>query len=475
MKPAFRIEADGADITRQLADRLISIRITDEAGQTSDRLELAVDDRDQLLEVPRSGAWLKVYLGYDEGGKKPAYMGTFAVDEVDLSNGPRSMTVRATALETAPTMKEQRTQSWHNTTLQQVAQTIAQRNGLQLRISSGLGSRQIKHEDQTAESDIAFLTRLAKKLKLTAKPVDKVLWITERASNIPANGSSTPAAVPVVQGRDTLEWRATLKNRGAYSAVRARYLDKPTKKEKVVRVGSTSGNLQTYEEKELYKDQAEAQKAAQSRLQTLQSGEVSITFSMLGTPEITAEGMIKLEGFRKLVDGEWYLKTVTHTLDSQGYRTSVACGTKGDDNSSWTSGRGANDNASGKGGILARAADSSRGMSTRGGPDGGNQACVWAVNKVMRNAGLSVPWGNANSVPVAEAALKRSAIPLTAPEPGAIAIFNDSAGPAHIGIVTSGGNSIISNSSSRASFSWVASPSEYRSYYGGPIRYYRLR
>lgn len=478
-KPSFLVEADGVNITNQIADRLLSITVVDEAEQRSDRVEIALDDRDKLLEIPKSGTWLKVYLGYAEGGKLPVYMGIYAIDDLTLSNGPRSMVVRATALETAPPMKDSRTQSWHDTTLGDIAAAIASRSGLELRIVGDVGSIEIKHEDQTAESDIAFLTRLARKLKITAKPIDKALWITRRASDIPATpGVTLPQRI--VKGSDVLDWRATIKNRGAYSRVKARYFDQDEKKEKVLTVGSAEGNLQTFEEKQLYRNRDEAQRAADSRLQSLQSGEVGIDFTMPGDPEFSAEGQVTLQDFRALVDGTWYIRSVSHKLDGNGYRTTVACGTKGEENNDWSAGRGENDkrSASEKDNLLCKTAQQMRGFSTRGGPDGGRNACVWAVNRVFQKAGLSTPWGGSNYVPDAEAALRRSgAQQLSGPEPGAIAIFTDGGSPpqAHIGIVTCDGGRIISNSSSQASFSWVASPSEYRGSYSGPIRYYRVK
>ncbi|BAD78969.1 phage late control gene D protein GPD [Synechococcus elongatus PCC 6301] len=478
-KPAYLVEADGVNITKQIADRLLSLTVVDEAEQLSDRVEIVLDDRDKLLEIPKSGTWLKVYLGYAEGGKLPVYMGTYAVDDLTLSNGPRSMVVRATALETAPAMKDSRTQSWHDTTLGEIARTIASRSGLELRIVGDVGSIPIKHEDQTAESDIAFLTRLARRLKITAKPIDKALWITRRASDIPAT-PGVELAQRIVKGDEVSDWRATIKNRGAYSRVKARYFDQDEKKEKLLTVGPEDGNLQTFEEKQLYKTRDEAQRAADSRLQSLQSGEVTIDFSMEGDPEFTAEGQVTLQDFRALVDGTWYIRNVTHKFDGNGYRTTVTCGTKGEANNDWSAGRGENDkrSASEKGSLLCKTAQQLRGFSTQGGPDGGRNTCAWAVNRVFQKAGLTTPWGGSNYVPDAEAALRRSgAQQVSGPEPGAIAIFTDGGNPpqAHIGIVTCDGGRVISNSSSRPTRTRLASPSEYQGFYSGPIRYYRLK
>lgn len=467
-KPAFRIVADGEDITKLISDRLVSIRINDQAGQQSDSLEITLDDRDHLVPVPRSGAWLRVWLGYSDNGQLPVYMGAYAVDEVEVSMGPRSMVVKATAAQTAPELvKQQRTKSWHDTTLGAIAQQIGKQNALQVTIKGTLASVPIKHEDQTNESDQSFLTRLAEKYKATIKPADGKLVIVPRGGEF--GGTVT------VDVKEVTSWRATLKNRGAYGEVKAKYLNRTTNKEATVTSG-TKGNLPTFEDKQLYRSQAEAEKAAASKLQSLNSGEVSINLQMPGRPQVNAEGLVTLTNFREHVNGTWNIKTVTHDLSSSGYVTTIDCGTKGDENNSWASGAGANDGkpATGKAAALATAATEARGMSTAGGPGGGQNACVYAVNRVLRKAGLSSPWGQSNYMPDVKAALDRSATLLSGPATGAIAVMQDAAGPIHIGIVQADG-SIISNSSSNRSFSWVGTPSSYASYYGRSPVFYQLK
>lgn len=481
MKPAFRVVADGEDLTAQIADRLLSIRVTEHAGQQSDSLEIALDDREKKVPVPRSGAWLKVWIGYSDQGQLPVYMGSFSVDEVEVSMGPRSMVIKATAAQTAPLLvKEQRTQSWHAKSLQDIAGEIAKRNGLQLQVLPGAPNPTIKHEDQTNESDQSFLTRLAEKYKATVKPQDGKLVLSPR--------DTSPLKAVVIDVTETLNWRATLKNRGAYGAVKVKWMDRKSNTEKVLEIGQR-GPLPIYEEKQLFRNEAEAKKAAESRLQSLKAGEVRVNLDMIGRPNIRAIGSITLTNFRQYVDGDWQVNTVTHEITNSGFSTSVDCGTKGDEDSEWSeggggtrsggTGRGRNNGkpATEKARIVADAAASSRGMNTRGGPDGGNNACVYAVNKVLRKAGITPPWGNSNYVPDARAALARGAgTQLSGPEPGAIVILRDNGSPPypHIGIVQNDGQ-IISNSSSRGSFSWVASPSSYANYYGRTPEYWRLK
>jgi len=162
-----------------------------------------------------------------------------------------------------------------------------------------------------------------------------------------------------------------------------------------------------------------------------------------------------------------------------GYTTSLECGTKGEENTDWAGGAGANNSKapSEKARLLAGAVSKAQGMNTRGGPGAGENACDYAVNKVLRSSGITPPWGNSNYVPTARAALANGGgTLLSGPEPGAIAIMRDNGSPPypHIGIVQNNG-SIISNSSSKGSFSWVASPDGYTSYYGRTPEYWRLK
>lgn len=461
--PAFRIIADGNDVTDAIKDRLLSLRINDAAGQESDSLEISLDDRDSLLPLPRSGAWLRVWLGYSSGGKLPVYMGAYAVDEIELSMGPRSMVIKATAAQTAPELvKGQRTESWHDRTMADVVNKIAKRNGLTPVIKGGLGSVKIKHEDQTNESDQSFLTRLAKKYKATIKPADGKLIVTPR---------STGAGEFAITVDEVTDWRATLKNRGAYGAVKVKYLDRKLNKEKNETFGK-KGPLPVFEEKQLFRDQAEAKKAAESRLQSLKAGEVRVSLRLPGRPDLNADGLVTLKNFRPYVDGTWAIKQITHELTSSGYSTSIECGTAGEGDSNWVGGAAKNDSkpAAEKAKLTAKAAEAAKDMNTKGGPAAPENACVFAVNKVLQTAGISPPWGNLLSVPTALSTLAEGAGTLLKdPKAGAIAIMRDS-----IGIVQNDGT-IISNSATKGTFSKVTTPDGVTSQDGQAPAFYRIK
>lgn len=128
--------------------------------------------------------------------------------------------------------------------------------------------------------------------------------------------------------------------------------------------------------------------------------------------------------------------------------------------------------------LLGQTAEKMKGFSSAAGPDKGNNACVWAVNKVYAAAGIPTPWGSSNYVPEAEKKMIQKGyteVSESKRQSGDIYIAYDNKTPpqAHIGIVLSNGN-ILSNSSSGAKFSWESPPSEYTRRYGRAGKYYRM-
>ena len=61
MTPAFRIVADGADITVLINDRLLLLRTTYKPGMESDDFELRIDDRDSAVSLPSRGPALRCF------------------------------------------------------------------------------------------------------------------------------------------------------------------------------------------------------------------------------------------------------------------------------------------------------------------------------------------------------------------------------------------------------------------------------
>lgn len=126
-------------------------------------------------------------------------------------------------------------------------------------------------------------------------------------------------------------------------------------------------------------------------------------------------------------------------------------------------------------GNVAATAEQMLGFNTAGGPGDGNVACAWAVNQVLGAAGI--PPLDGDSVRSMEGALtsgRGTLVDQSSAKPGDIVIVTDGS-RAHTGICLNAGcTRVVSNSSSRKSFSWVSGPDFKPSYNAGVGRIYRL-
>lgn len=317
MQIAYKITADGANITALIADRLLLAEITDEAGVKSDRLTLTLDDRDQRLEFPEAGAKIEVSLGYV--GQALVRMGTYTVDEVEVSGPARELTIRATAADMTGAIKAPKERSWPGVTLGTLVRTIAADNKLQPAISADLAARQLGHVDQT-ESDMQLLQRICAEQGATCKVADGRLVVASHASGKAATGADiTPAAILVGQCES---WSAVVAGRNEYKAVRAYWQDV----KKANRTGVTAGSgAPMLTLKNTYTNADEAKRAAESKLKSLQRGAVKISISgLIGDPLMSAERTVSLVGFRQGVDSDnWVVNSVAHRFGPDGYTCGV--------------------------------------------------------------------------------------------------------------------------------------------------------
>jgi phage protein D len=161
--PAFSILMGGKALT-QLDPRIISLELTDNRGFEADELTIAIDDSDGLIELPPRGAELSVSLGWQ--GEPLVYKGVYTVDEVAHSGPPDRLEITARSADFRDEFNVKREVSWHDVTVERIVSAIARRYKLTPVISEQLMSAEIDHADQTQESDMSFLTRMADLLGL---------------------------------------------------------------------------------------------------------------------------------------------------------------------------------------------------------------------------------------------------------------------------------------------------------------------
>ncbi len=151
--------------------------------------------------MPAIGAVLVLHLGYRETGL--ILMGRFVVDAIACSVA--TLTIGAKAADMPGPFHTPVSRSWDRTTLGAIATTIAQTHGYQPKVQPALGALVIEHEDQTRESPMAFLTRLAARFDAVAKPVNGMLVLAPRGTAKTVTGLVLSEVV--LRPRDVTQWR----------------------------------------------------------------------------------------------------------------------------------------------------------------------------------------------------------------------------------------------------------------------------
>ena len=317
MTPAYKILAGQTDVTSAIRDRLLSLTLTDEAGYQSDSLEIRLDDRDGNISLPRRGVTLEVSLGYIETQLRT--MGRFIVDEVEVRGPPATLTARARSADLREELKSQRTRSWNNTTLAEVLAEVAADHGLALRMPPPPPTIHLPHLDQTNESDLNLLTRLARRWDYVFKLSGRRLVFVPASRGIAASGE--PVTSVEISRKQVKSYRAVLADRSRYQSVVAHWQDQEAGERKSERAGEGEP---VFVLRHTYPDAGQAKSAAQSRLAQLARGRSTARLTLAnGDPTPRAQSPVTLVGFRSGVDGNWVAKRVVHKLTSGGYDTVV--------------------------------------------------------------------------------------------------------------------------------------------------------
>jgi uncharacterized protein len=328
MQPAFRIFANQKDITTAVRDRLLEMTITDEAGIKSDQVKITLDDRRRLdgaiAELPRIGTTLAVALGY--AGTGLADMGTYLVDEIDIGHPSATLTVSAKAADMAGPFRSPKTRSWDETTLGVIVETIASEHGYTQKIDPELGGIAVPHLDQTEESDMALLTRMAGMHDAVAKPVAGHLVLAKQGAAKSATGKDLP--VLVLRTQELTSWNYTHSARkaggsgmDAVGGVKAYWWDADAGERKEVVAG-----VPPYEElRYIHATEADAQAAVLSKLNKGERGQNELSLTLPGDMRLAAECRLRLPDLRSGLPTDWRITKVEHKLSGGGYVCQVEC------------------------------------------------------------------------------------------------------------------------------------------------------
>ena len=312
MKPLIRIVAGGEDVTAPVSARLVDLRITDEAGIEADTLTLTLDDRDGQLIVPPHQSRVQVWLGI-LGGPRPVPltpMGSWQVDETELSGPTRLMRISATPADMSGPIRSPRTRAWEATTLGDIARSIAGAAGLTPVIAEDLASVVVPYVAQTAESDLHLLTRLVRRVAGIVKPADGRLVLARRGAAIAADGTELGAVALTAADTESWTWRAA--DRGTYASAEASWTELGAAAVNKVLVGEGDPRRVL---RHVYATEDEAARGAQAALEEGKRGAQTLTLRLAGfRPDAFAGARVTFADLRPETAGAWTVVSAVHEL-----------------------------------------------------------------------------------------------------------------------------------------------------------------
>ncbi|WP_150739860.1 phage late control D family protein [Pandoraea anapnoica] len=345
--PVYRISKDGKDITGAFTGRLVSLSLEENRGFEADQLDIELDDSDGTLELPSRGAKLAVAFGWKHEGLIDK--GKFTVDEITHTGPPDRIVIRARSADLRSGLTKKRESSYHNVSLLDLVNIIAQRHNLGAMIASALANQLLSHIDQTGESDASFLTRVAKMFDAIATVKADKLLFTKLGQSLTASGKPLSPLTITRQLGD--QHHFSVADRESYDSVVAYFQDtraakkgqvvvtaiaegstststgapKPTKKNRKTKkktplapVVEPTGN--TKELRHTYASKTNALRAARAEWQRIQRGVATFSMTLArGNAKLFPEVPVSVRGFKPQIDNtDWLLAKTRHILDSNG-------------------------------------------------------------------------------------------------------------------------------------------------------------
>ena len=314
----------------------------DDAGEHSSSLEVQLADPDGRLALPVKGAILNLSLG---SPGKLVSKGAFIIDGFRLEGPPDIVIFNAMAapFDSAGSLKpfqSRKSRSFSGMTLGEIVSQIAGEVGLTPAVDPAMASISIPHIDQTSESSMNLLTRLARIYGALFKPTHGRLCFVSWGTGINAQGKDVGGLT--IDRTACKNYAMKITQRGNFDKVRTRshdvttgstFLSETTKGGTSTTVISPQDDTPsedesddaTYEHPHDYPDQDTAVAASKSIRNRVVNGSRSISVTILGNAKIVAGGMMNLTGFKKVeMNGQWWISRVEHEFGKEGFVTTIS-------------------------------------------------------------------------------------------------------------------------------------------------------
>ncbi len=310
MTPTFRVLANNKDVTHKINLNSSRIEFRDEEGEVSDEITLEFVGE---FRKPKYEDELKLWLGTKEEGL--FYCGLFLVQRSRYKTSDKTVIeVVATAANFSNNLKVKRNKTYENLSIKNITSIIAKRHELELK--SDFDDIFVEHLEQTNESDISFLKRIANDYNAIFSIKNNTLTFLKKIKEN-KKSNELPRYELIVDEQTYVDIEST--NKKSYNSCKAIWRDTKDNTEKSVTVGDGEPVKII---KNSFENLADAKVKAEAALQRANSKTKVGSISCVGFP-IYAGGILNLSGTIE-DDGEYHIKNVSHTLDDNGWNIRIS-------------------------------------------------------------------------------------------------------------------------------------------------------
>lgn len=311
---------NGAAVTARLLGQATAFTYTDPASGEADSLDISIHDRDGLW----TGPWLPVegdtleasirVTDWDrEGDHRVLRCGSFILDDFSFSGWPIAGSIAAVSVPADSHFREtERSKTWEDVTLQEMAQEIAGRAGISLAWDVDGGGPKLKSVEQARQTDCDFITGICGDYGLVVKVYSKKLVVYDRE----AYKRKAPAATLTPDVLLSWSWRTSLA--GTYTGGEYAYTDPMSEEEISVRTGGGSRTLKLSGKAD---SAADAEKKLKAAIASANHGHTTLTAALRGRPDLAASQCVAVAGLGKL-SGKYFIDKATHHVGG-GYTTDL--------------------------------------------------------------------------------------------------------------------------------------------------------
>lgn len=308
------IAYSGREISVRMGDKTTSFSYTDQSSGNSDSISLSIDDREEKWIsswFPEKGDKVTASISTSDWGLPGGgsiNCGEFILDDVSAGGPPTSVSIGAVSAPADKGFSETKvSQTWEGVTIQQIAATIAERNGLSLEYDC-TSDITIAATEQNETVDSDFLAKLCDEYGLCVKVYSSKIVIFDLAEY------ERKDAVATIDKGQVTDWSFNTTLEGTYTGGDLTYTHPTTGEDITVTVGDGERRLSLNSSAD---NSAEAEIKLKGEITKANHGMTTMSITTTGRTDLVASQNIQITGFGK-PDGKYFIDKVVHKV-SGGY------------------------------------------------------------------------------------------------------------------------------------------------------------